>query len=397
MLVLLSLFACTGSVSEPPSEPAAVVAEAVAPSPQRFVLASRLNLRDAPGGNKIGKLRINSPVQLLKVEGDQAHIRVGNGKEGWVPTAYLTEGPTTIPLALKAAKEAASAEDRLAWTQRAAALDFRSRDALSALALAYRESGRAETAAQIESQLAWPDDILLAGAHAANAPGLVRLEWATVPWEEVGSGSVEPAVLSEAQMARKGVKAGSEIWVLPTKSKAIKGTVAAMELINFNECGGEWGWVIDAKLDMPDGERALAYTIETPPDAWMTSAPVVDEAAIEKLARDAMPLTVTETEVHVAAYREGARVRIGGLTNGVDDDMPTFAFVDFDVSAEGELTEVHRAEEYYSYLGFDYPSAGRDFDGDGNIDLFIEGLCAMELKDHTGVTRAGTAMLCCGC
>ncbi len=55
------------------------------------ISSDRLRLRDAPGGNEIGRYYNGTPVQVLEDEGEWAHVRVGN-TEGYMMTAYLTGG-----------------------------------------------------------------------------------------------------------------------------------------------------------------------------------------------------------------------------------------------------------------------------------------------------------------
>lgn len=401
MTLLLWLLACGPSNPTPAPDAPEVEAEApapkAAPTADYYVLASRLNLRDAPGGNKIGRLNINSPLQVVEEKDDQVKVTIANGKQGWVPKSFLSKTPTTITSALAASDTAANAEERLAWAQRAAALDFRSRDALTALAAAYRETGDFATAARIESQLAWPDDLLLAGAHYSSGDQLT-LEWATVPWEQMDRMSLEVRQLTTAEAKRQGVTVGDPVWVLPSSGPAVKGKIEGMELTIFNECGGEWGYVIRASAAVPEGERVLAYTIETPPESWSKPAPTVDEARITQLVKAKLPKKLGEAELHMAARGDKVLVRAAGDVSSDTDDMPTFAWVDFEVDvAKGKVKEVGSMDDYNSYIGYDYPAASRDFDGDGNLDVFYEGSCMMSLVDHEGTTRASTSMLCCGC
>ena len=55
------------------------------------ISTDRLRLRDAPGGNEIGRYYNGTPVQVLEDEGEWAHVRVGD-TEGYMMTAYLAGG-----------------------------------------------------------------------------------------------------------------------------------------------------------------------------------------------------------------------------------------------------------------------------------------------------------------
>jgi hypothetical protein len=161
---------------KPESDP--VPTASAAQGAQRYVLASRLNLRDAPGGRKVGRLSINSPVEVLEERGPDVSVRTKNEAEGWVPAQFLGDKPVTLPDAIAAAQSAETAEERLSWAQRAAAIDARHRQALEVLAGAYRAVNDELSAKAIDQRLVWPDDILLAGyAPRGRAEGQIALEW----------------------------------------------------------------------------------------------------------------------------------------------------------------------------------------------------------------------------
>ena len=59
---------------------------------QRFVNATALNVRKAPGGEKTGSLPRGTPVEVLEVQKDWHRIAYGNGP-GWVSARYLSTAP----------------------------------------------------------------------------------------------------------------------------------------------------------------------------------------------------------------------------------------------------------------------------------------------------------------
>ncbi|MCO4745869.1 MAG: SH3 domain-containing protein [Proteobacteria bacterium] len=399
---VLTLAGCGAAETEVPAEPEAPaeVAEAKADASLRYVLASRLNLREEPGGTKVGRLKINSPVTILEEDGENVKIRVQNGKEGWVPMSFLVPEPIHIPGALEKAKAAATAKERLAWTQRASALDFRHRGALEALAAAYRESGDAETAARIDSQLEWPDNILLAGDHTSAGQSPIVLEWGTVPWESYeqmrADDEMEDRDLSAAEMRSRGVNVGDPVWVLPNAGPAVQGKVQGMRMQLFNECGGTFGYVLIVNAELPSDQHAIAYTIEDAPKSWKQPAPSRDTAAAEAAVRKLLPKGPAYA-FHAAAYADGVRVRVGWEKVSEEEDMPMWSIRDYQVYRDGKAAEVGRMDDVYSYIGYSYPAAGRDIDGDGRLDMILEGECMAVLQDADGVTRASSEMLCCGC
>ena len=391
-MLLLALLACTPepTVEAPPVAPP-VVAQPEQQADMRYVMASRLNLRSAPGGAKSGRLSINTPLELLATEGDQVKVRVNNGKEGWVPASYLTAEPLTLDRALRETGEAQNPEERLSWAQRAAALDGRSKEALTSLAEAYRAAGKPALADKVAKQADWPDDLLLAGAHQQR-DGQLSLEWSW-QFDDEGLG-YDDTVLTEAQMARQGVNTGDAVWVLPSQGPAVKGEVTGMRHHVFNECGGVYGYTVQVDAQLPEGETPVAWTLKPPPASWSSPAPPVDVAAVEGAVRAKLP--AGDFTLHIAPYGAGARV-VAAQEKGTDEwDMPEFVVVTYDV-VDGVASEQSRVDDYLSYIGYSHPIAGRDLDGDGNLDLINGGLCEQTLLDHLGDQRMQTMGLCCGC
>ncbi len=59
-------------------------------------------------GSRVGTLKSGDKVELLERSGEAAHIRLGNGRDGWVRTSYLSEAePLRVQLAARTAEVAA--------------------------------------------------------------------------------------------------------------------------------------------------------------------------------------------------------------------------------------------------------------------------------------------------
>ena len=55
-----------------------------------------VSIASAPGpdGERIGQVKSGDKLELIEREGDEAHVRLANGKEGWIKASYLsTEEP----------------------------------------------------------------------------------------------------------------------------------------------------------------------------------------------------------------------------------------------------------------------------------------------------------------
>lgn len=404
-LLVPLLAACGGADPAPPVEPAPaapfegprVSERRTAPAigeDTRYVLASSLNLRAAPGGAIVGKLDINAPVRLLAVEGEHARVRAANGREGTVPAEFLAAEPLTLAEALSRHAGATSPAERLSWAQRAAAIDERARPALEALAAAYREAGDAAQAEAVERRLSWPDDLLLAGAWPVRAGELLRLEWGLA---DSGLGW-ETEELPESELARRGLVLGGPVWVLPDRGPALRGEIAGLMRTLFNECGGTMGHVLLARVELPPGARPIAFSVRVPPESWSRTHPERDlDAAVEAVREVIAPRRLPDAQLHAAAYGDGVRVRVAANLAGPEDEMQSWTLLDFDVEPGGVVRPVEERSGEASFTGYLYPSVGRDIDGDGRGDLVLEGLCMQVLIDADGVTRRTSESLCCGC
>lgn len=364
-----------------------------------FVLASRLNLRREPGGEVMGRLAVNSPVEVLEQKAEQVRVRVSNGKEGWVPVAFLVRRPVSIAEAVERSRSAADRQEALAWAQRASAMDFRSRDALAVLAAAYGAVGDDETAAMVQRQLEWPDNLLLAGPRSADR-GKVTLEWRTLEWEETWDDArgfhAKMGPLSPVELRREGVAVGQPIWLLPSRAPAVEGRVLSMSREVFNECGGTMGMVIVAEADVPDGEAVLGFTLAPPPASWKVRQPSPELAYVRPALASRLAGGIEGWDVHIAASESGSVARAARLPDP-DSDPPAWQIRDFEVSPDGTVTPGASVDDFRSFIGYDKPLYTRDFDGDGRLDVFWGDECNMSLRDASGVERARTADLCCGC
>lgn len=384
--------AVEGAPGAAPTAPAAAAGPEVV-----FVAASKLNLREAPGGAKLGSLDINSPLEVVERRGADLHVRVANGKQGWVPAEFTVPERLSAELALDRVRAAAAPADRLAWAQRAAALDTRNRDALKALAAAYREQGNEAVAARLDRQLDWPDDVLLAGTHPSDDPTQVVLQWSY--HYERPDDVPEDGPISAAAARRRGLTVGQDVWVLPERSPASRGRLAAVRHDPFNECGGSWGFTLVVDVALPTGERPVAYTIATPPASWVQPAPVADtQAAIARVKASWTP-PAGETRYHAAAFDNGVRVRAGTALNpsvAEEGDPVDYQIVDFQVDADG-ARPLGEPGAWTSYMTYDRPWVGRDLDGDGRADLVFLGSCQTSVMGADGEVHATTESLCCGC
>ena len=66
-----------------------------------------VSIASAPGpdGERIGQVKSGDKLELLEREGDEAHVRLPNGKEGWIKSSYLSaEEPLQHRLAERTAE-----------------------------------------------------------------------------------------------------------------------------------------------------------------------------------------------------------------------------------------------------------------------------------------------------
>lgn len=402
LCLTVGLAACSGSARKAPPEPAAVEGTREAVSSRqpglleghelRFVKETRINLTDAPGGDTLGRLTINSPLGVIRTSGDAVKVRVGNGKEGWVDGFSIASTPLTVAVALKSAEAAATADERLAWAQRASAIDPHHRGALRALANAYRETDLLAVAKRVEKKLTYPADIRVAGAGSRRSDGTLGLEWGQVEW------TTPPKVrgLSANEMSALGVQRGQALWVLPTRGAAVRATVTGMRLELFNRCAGTYGHTLLVDAPIADDAVPIAYTFSTPPSAWRDAEPQRDlETAIASVGGGAEPGPAGPWYEAVATG-DGVRVEVTHQ-QGVDErGSRSLETVRWEVDHRGGVRQVD-AWKHSSFADWTHNLVGRDVSGDGRIELVTGGSCSMSIDDDQGVSQAQASPRCCGC
>jgi Bacterial SH3 domain len=101
------------AVTVPPAaQPAQPAARAGAPAPGaiRYVieqLVVNVNSAADGSGTRVATLKSEDKVELLERSGEAAHIRLANGRDGWVRTSYLSEAePLRVQLAARTAEVA---------------------------------------------------------------------------------------------------------------------------------------------------------------------------------------------------------------------------------------------------------------------------------------------------
>jgi hypothetical protein len=91
------------------TQPAAAVQPA-GPAATRYVieqLVVSVNSAADRSGTRVGTLKSGDKVQLLERSGDASHIRLASGRDGWVPSSYLSEAePLRLQLAARTAEVA---------------------------------------------------------------------------------------------------------------------------------------------------------------------------------------------------------------------------------------------------------------------------------------------------
>ena len=360
---------------------------------QKYVLASILNLRAEPGGEKIGKLSINSPVMVIDTKDQHSQIRIRNNKTGWVPSRFLSTELLTWDTAMRNHHNATDIQERLSWAERAAALDD-NRTALRVLKDVYTELGNSEIIAKLDRKLAWPEALMLVGSHEQKQDLLV-LEWPHhIGYHDLydGMDHRNPAEL----MAKYGLKEGASVWVLPQYGAQVEGRLEAVESRVFNECGDTTGLVLMVKAGLPPGQRAVAYSLSKGPASWdqtLIPNPSAEDQAIEKVAAQ---LENDDWSFDAVSLDDSILVR-AGRNAGDDPVFVDYNLIDYKVYPDGRIVKWREAIGWTSAIGYAIPLSTRDVDGDGVIDVVWEGECMMSLDDASGNEHLSTSMLCCGC
>lgn len=109
-------------------------------------------------GERVGQIKSGDAVELIEKQGDQAHVRLASGSEGWVKSSYLSTDP---PLREQVKARTAELEQvRKEKTQLEAELT-KARSALTAANASAKSAAR-------ETQVA-PDNATRANAPAAGS------------------------------------------------------------------------------------------------------------------------------------------------------------------------------------------------------------------------------------
>src|SRR5882724_9911975 len=79
-LCLLAIGLAAQARAEPDGQPIYVIEQLV------------VSVASAPGaeGERIGQVKSGDKLELIEREGDEAHVRLPNGKEGWIKSSYLS-------------------------------------------------------------------------------------------------------------------------------------------------------------------------------------------------------------------------------------------------------------------------------------------------------------------
>jgi hypothetical protein len=81
----------------PPSAPLPPQTPAVPPPRITQVTVDSENLREAPKGKIIGKVKKGTSLEILEDKGQWLRVRLEDGTEGWIWKASTSEGPKASP------------------------------------------------------------------------------------------------------------------------------------------------------------------------------------------------------------------------------------------------------------------------------------------------------------
>jgi hypothetical protein len=72
-----------------------LTAPAVRADPTYVIEQLVVSVTSAPGaeGERIGQVKSGDKLELIEREADETHVRLANGKDGWVKSSYLTADP----------------------------------------------------------------------------------------------------------------------------------------------------------------------------------------------------------------------------------------------------------------------------------------------------------------
>ena len=68
-----------------------------------------VGVTSAPGADseRVGQVKSGDKLEVIEREGDETHVKLGNGKDGWLKSSYLTNDP---PLQARLSERAAEVE-----------------------------------------------------------------------------------------------------------------------------------------------------------------------------------------------------------------------------------------------------------------------------------------------
>lgn len=392
--MLLIVLACSSSPAPPaPVEPAPPEVQEVQ-TPQLYVHASVLNLRD-DAGKRIGRLDINTPLEPLGREGDKLRVRVANGTEGWVAAGFVGEYPLQAEPLHKEAMATEDKAERLALLQRAAAISP-SEHTMRALIEAYENLGEFQKAERVRAQIAWPDWIRPVPEPSAGA----ELEW-TIDWDLSGDAQTR----ERKAKAQIPVKPGDPVWVLPANGPAVQGTLGELSLRGRNDCSGEVAWMAPIEVALPQGALPIAIALKPPPESWSGSRQPARQSRAEALA--AFTAWAEPKGLPTARIADTLHTQDGLWYAAIlgDNDDPSLPMNDFGyatlhtlrMQADGQVAQIAERSVDYDREDPFFVLSERDLDGDGDLETVKANACATRFEDAAGHELSWTAYRCCGC
>ena len=260
------------------------------------------------------------------------------------------------------------------------------------------EAGRLE-----EAQAALKDALIrLPGRFGGTFSVNYAKHTVTVATERGGfiKGSLtDPA--RELLLEHLAVEVGQPIWVLPEKGEVREGKVVGVEVALMKPaCEETLVLMLDTDLATERADRPVVWTLTPPPESWKAPAPTFDREAAIAAARPALPEPYAkQAELFVvAAPGGGARVR-AMLAATEDQDFVAVSYLDVIVNAGsatvGEVRQLPQAE--VTPMAYAIPKFARDVDGDGELDLGVEGPCGEEWVELATGARTAEAMGGCCC
>lgn len=286
---------------------------------EKYVQADVLKLRSEPAESapEVTRVGINSKVRVFEKRKGWVKIRA-NAREGWTPASLLGAKPVTAAYALDQAKSAKDAE-RVAWLERAVALEPANNEAWKSLADAYQNLGNKERSLYVQQILSGDRPIYLAACIGDKA----ILQHVFTP----GSGfrKLADSFVGEDDECRRLKEvdtAGENGTVVSSQQTALSKDAAAMKReldgligeladltwyhINTEQGSDMWSWFPQPKVDEHAANDACA-TIELravlgfcPDLAAAVTVPV-----IELNAAPATTDTQKEAQIRKALTRKG--------------------------------------------------------------------------------------------